>query len=151
MYRICKRFEFQAAHVLSKHPGRCRFVHGHSYIVEVRLVADQLDENDMVCDFQALKAVVQTYLDGLDHSMLLNSADQANCARHADNPRKVAFDNCDPSSEVLAREIFMHTQRCLRAGPVENSNGVRYTLNPHARVQAVRVWETSTAWAEYRQ
>ena len=151
MYRICKRFEFQAAHVLSKHPGRCRFPHGHSYIVEVRLAADQLDENDMVCDFHALKAVVQTYLERLDHSMLLNSADAASCKVHADNPRKVVFEKTDPSSEVLAREVFLHTQRCLQAGRIEDSQGVGYTVNPHARVEAVRVWETSTAWSEYQQ
>lgn len=150
MYRICKHFEFQAAHVLSKHPGRCRFPHGHNYHVEVTLVADELDGNDMVCDFQALKAAVGAYLDTLDHAILLNSADQAAVRSQAENPRKVTFENADPSSEVLARAIFEQADRCLRQGEVIGPDGTRYALNPKARLEKVRVWETSSAWAEYR-
>lgn len=151
MYRICKSFEFQAAHVLSKHPGRCKFPHGHNYRVQVSLVADELDENDMVCDFQALKAVVEPYLDTLDHAMLINSSDEENVRRYADNPRTVIFDRCDPSSEVLARRIFEHIKSRMQTATIENREGLKFKLNPHTRVERVRIWETSTAWAEYTE
>ena len=151
MYRICKQFEIQAAHVLSKHPGPCRYPHGHTYRVEVTVAADALDEKDMVCDFHAVKLVVQEYLDRLDHAFLLNSADAGTCRAQAENPRKVIFENCDPSTEVLAREIFKHVKDRLRQGTVENSTGIRFTLNPRARLEKVRVWETSSAWAEYQE
>jgi len=150
MYRICKRFEFQAAHVLSKHPGRCRFPHGHSYIVDVTLASDKLDENDMVCDFSAIRAALADYLQRLDHSILLNSADGSSCQAQRDNPRKVVFENRDPSSEVLAREIFEHAQRQFQRGGISGSHGARDTLNPNVRVEKVRVWETSSSWAEYQ-
>ena len=29
--RIRRRFAFEAAHRLPKHPGKCRDLHGHSY------------------------------------------------------------------------------------------------------------------------
>ena len=151
MYRICKHFEIQAAHVLSKHPGPCRYPHGHTYRVEVTLAADALDENDMVCDFQAVKLAVSDYLDQLDHAFLLNSADAATCRTQQDNPRKMVFQNCDPSTEVLAREIFRHVKDSLRRAAVENSNGIRFPLNPRAHLEKVRVWETSNAWAEYQE
>ena len=54
-FRICKTFEIESGHMLSKHGGKCRFPHGHSRRIEVVLVADQLNAADMVCDFKALK------------------------------------------------------------------------------------------------
>ena len=66
MYRICKIFEIQAAHLLSKHPGKCKYPHGHSYRIEVVLESEQLDQNDMVCDFNALKICTEELLARLD-------------------------------------------------------------------------------------
>jgi len=149
VYRVCKHFEFQAAHVLGKHPGRCRYPHGHGYRVEVVLAAERLDDNDMVCDFGAIKAIVEECLDGWDHAMMINSADTRTVETQAENPRKVVFQDRDPSSEVLARELFEHIVRRLAQPTVENRHGVRYKLNPYAHLEKVRVWETSGAWAEY--
>ncbi len=47
-FRICKTFSIESGHILSKHPGKCRFPHGHSRTVEVVLTADHLDASDMV-------------------------------------------------------------------------------------------------------
>ena len=44
--------------MLSKHPDKCRFPHGHTRKVECVLVADTLDENEMVCDFKVVKGPV---------------------------------------------------------------------------------------------
>ena len=148
MYRICKQFEFQAAHVLSKHSGKCRYPHGHSYKVEITLSAEQLDDSEMVCDFHAITALVKEALEGFDHSILLNSADAASCESQKDNPRRIVFDNQDPTSEVLAQILFRHITEKLREGRI-SVNGVAYTINPHARIEKVRVWETTNAWAEY--
>ena len=57
-YRVCKVFEVESGHMLSKHPDRCRFPHGHSRRVEVVVAADELDSHDMVCDFKALKLAI---------------------------------------------------------------------------------------------
>ena len=48
MYRICKTFEVENAHMLSKHPEKCKFPHGHSRKIEVVISAAQLDSADMV-------------------------------------------------------------------------------------------------------
>ncbi len=69
--RIRRRFRFEAAHVLPKHPGRCRELHGHGYelVVTVRRPVDR--QSGMVMDFAELKAIVQErVLKPLDHSYL---------------------------------------------------------------------------------
>jgi len=152
MYRICKIFEIQAAHLLSKHPGKCRYPHGHSYRIEVTLQADQLDQNDMVCDFQAIKCCLEKLLEKLDHGVAVNSTDPNVKNIAATTDRLVRFENQDPTSEVLARWIFNGLQqRLASADKIQNTNGTTYTLNSRAKVKSVRIWETNTCWAEYRQ
>ena len=58
-YRIAKSFVVESGHMLSKHPGACRFPHGHSRTVEIVLVADTLDDRDMVVDFKAIKQALK--------------------------------------------------------------------------------------------
>ena len=57
-FRIAKTFTVESGHLLTKHPGACKFPHGHSRTVEVVLTADTLDARDMVCDFKALKQMI---------------------------------------------------------------------------------------------
>lgn len=152
MYRICKIFEIQAAHLLSKHPGKCKYPHGHSYRIEVVLESEQLDQNDMVCDFSALKICTEELLARLDHGLALNSADPnlKNVAKATD--RLLEFENQDPTSEVLARWIFQGLQdRLVHRPSVKNSDGSSFALNPAAKLKSVRIWETSTCWAQYSQ
>ena len=44
-FRVCKSFEIENGHMLSKHPDKCRFPHGHTRKVDCVLVADTLDDN----------------------------------------------------------------------------------------------------------
>ncbi len=76
-YRICRIFEIENGHMLSKHPDKCRFPHGHSRRVECVLEAPDLDEREMVCDFKVLKLVLSDYLDQYDHAMCMNTDDPA--------------------------------------------------------------------------
>ena len=104
LYRVCKAFEIESGHMLSKHPDRCRFPHGHSRRVELVLAAESLDENDMVCDFKALKLSVAQLLDDWDHAMAINSEDPSlGALRDASGERLIVFENEDPTTEVLAR------------------------------------------------
>ena len=61
-YRICKTFEIESGHMLSKHPDLCKFPHGHSRKVEFVLEAGELDQNEMVCDFKSLKEAMSQFL-----------------------------------------------------------------------------------------
>lgn len=74
-YRICKTFEIENGHMLSKHPDKCRFPHGHTRKVEFTLEADALDPNEMVCDFKVVKETMEALLDQYDHAMCVNTDD----------------------------------------------------------------------------
>ena len=54
--------------MLSKHPDKCQFPHGHTRKVEFVLESEDLDENEMVCDFKIIKEAVGEYIDTFDHA-----------------------------------------------------------------------------------
>jgi len=148
-YRICKSIEIENGHLLTKHPDKCRFPHGHTRKVEFVLEADALDDSQMVCDFKIIRDVVGEWLDGFDHALCMNTADPAYQefkARYGE--RVIGFDNLDPTTELLARTIFDHTQQALAAYATQSN--LRYRLAAGVRLLRVRVWETSSSWAEYR-
>ena len=147
-YRIAKTLTFESGHILTKHKGRCRFPHGHSRSVEVVLAAGQLDANDMVCDFKAVKRVLESFLDRWDHALCLNTADPGFALlQRTYGERIVPFANTDPTSEVMARTIFETLQEALKEQ--SNRSDAEYPIPPNVRLERVRVSETATSWAEY--
>ena len=145
-YRISKSFEIESGHVLSKHPGKCRFPHGHSRRIEVVLAAATLDANDMVCDFKAVKLALKTFLYSWDHALAINT-DDANFAFYQEKhgARIIPFVGTDPTSEVMAKTIFDEITRCLASA---NRQG-DFAIPAGVTVERVRVTETSSSWAEY--
>ena len=147
-FRISKTFEIESGHLLSKHPDKCRFPHGHSRRVEVVLAADQLDANDMVCDFQTVKTALGAFLEGWDHALCLNTNDpKFEFFRTAYGDHVIPFEKTDPTSEVMAKVIFEELKR--RLAEESKQPGPGYSVPPGVRVERVRVTETPSTWAEY--
>jgi 6-pyruvoyltetrahydropterin/6-carboxytetrahydropterin synthase len=147
-YRICKVIEIESGHMLSKHPEACRFPHGHTRRVEFVLESDDLDANEMVCDFKVIRDAVGEYLDTLDHALCMNTDDPAfSDFRARYGGRVVGFLHQDPTTEVLARTIFEVCAGRLAAHAARNPS--TFPLRPSVRLVSVRVWETSSSWAEY--
>jgi 6-pyruvoyltetrahydropterin/6-carboxytetrahydropterin synthase len=140
-FRIAKTFTIETGHLLTKHSGACRFPHGHSRTIEVVVWADSLDEREMVCDFSALKTLATEAVARYDHAFALNSADprfaemQAAYGKHV-----ISFPEIDPTTEVLARAIFLEVRARLATCA---------SLRHGVRLERVRVTETGTSWAEY--
>ena len=66
--RIRRSFRFEAAHHLPRHPGKCRELHGHSYLLVVAVERPIDADTGMVMDFADLKACVRReVVDRLDH------------------------------------------------------------------------------------
>ncbi len=72
--QIRKLFEFEAAHVLPFHPGKCARMHGHSYRLEIALrgsIRTDGPTRGMIQDFDEVETIVETLvLDALDHRNL---------------------------------------------------------------------------------
>ena len=147
-YRICRIFEIENGHMLSKHPDKCRFPHGHTRKVECILEAPDLDEREMVCDFKVVKLILSGYLDQYDHAMCMNTDDPAYAEfkeRYGD--RVIGYESEDPTTEILARDIFQHLRNSLDA--YRTGEAKEFPLRDSVKVVSVKVWETSSSWAEF--
>ena len=149
-YRICKTLEIENGHMLSHHPDKCRFPHGHTRKVEIVIEAHDLDENGMVCDFKIVKEAVGEYLDTFDHALCMNTQDPMfSTFKKAYGERVIPFTDTEPTTEVLAKTFFDAIEKHLTVYSAKE--GTRYKFRSNVRLIRVRVWETSSSWAEYQR
>jgi 6-pyruvoyltetrahydropterin/6-carboxytetrahydropterin synthase len=123
MFEVTIEETFAAGHALRNYRGKCENVHGHNYRCQVTLEGVELDEIGLLVDFVELKRVVHGVLDRLDHQWLNEFP---------------PFDVLNPSAENMARYIHQQVAEGLKV-----REGVRIAL--------VKLWETDTAYATYRQ
>ena len=118
--RVTKdQLTFCAGHFITYAGHQCERLHGHNYRTAVD-VAGSLDENYYVFDFIALKKLVQSITDRLDHRMLLPTQSRlihvevkdANVrVRHGDREWSFPRDDCvllpveNTTAELLARHV----------------------------------------------
>jgi len=147
-YRVCKTIEIENGHMLSRHPDKCRFPHGHTRRVEFVLEADDVDSNGMVCDFKVIKTAIGDYLEQFDHALCVNTDDPMFATlKTAYGNRVIGFDRTEPTTEVLAKTFF---DACVTGlSEYTKSESPRYPLRNSVKLVRVRVWETSSSWAEY--
>lgn len=68
MYQVTKRLEISAAHKLDlPYESKCANLHGHNWIVEITITANELTDYGMVLDFVEIKKMIH---DKLDHQNL---------------------------------------------------------------------------------
>ena len=114
--------DFDAAHWLPDHPGKCKALHGHRWVVTIELAAEGLDHQSMVTDFGEVKRTMGRLIDEqLDHRTL-NEVVQP------------------PTAEVLASTIFSWLDQLpigegvrLAAVTVQESPGCRVRYVPTRR------------------
>lgn len=89
--RVTRSFRFEAAHQLPWHEGKCKFLHGHGYRLEVT-VEGPVGDHGVVVDFADLKTVVnREVIDRFDHRYLNDLID-------------------NPTAELLAHECWKHLE-----------------------------------------
>ena len=113
--------------------GKCAHAHGHNGVIELEFYAEELDNRGMVFDFVDVKRSVREFVDTeIDHRMLLREDDPlVQVLKDIGEPVFVMKEN--PTAENIARLIFKKAR----------AQGVP--------VVAVRLWETPSAFAEYRE
>jgi len=107
--RVRRRFPFEAAHRLPNHPGKCRELHGHSYVLVVTVDRAVDPETGLAIDFGDLKAVVhREVIDRLDHRFVNDTIDNPT----AENMAAWMWRRLRPHLDGL-EEIELHeTERC---------------------------------------
>ena len=98
MYILTVESDFSSAHQLRGYRGKCENLHGHNWKVKVTVRVRELDKLGMGVDFKTLKQQVNIVVDELDHRDL------------NEHP---AFQDCNPSSEHIARYFFIQLKGVL--------------------------------------
>ncbi len=134
--------------MLSTHPERCRFPHGHTRIIEVVVEGDRLNPQGMLVDFKALKLALERYVDRYDHALAVNSNDPAYQDLKGRFPDEafVVFDQEEPTTERIARDIYDYASEIFAKGYQDGPYRIEKGQN---RVVRVRVGETPSSWAEF--
>ncbi len=133
MFSVTKEIRFCYGHRLLEYAGKCRHLHGHNGVAVITLAAEGLDRLGMVMDFTLLKNVVGGWIDNqLDHKMLLHRDDPALAYLKAQGEPVFVMD-VNPTAENIARLIF------------------DFALSQGFPVVEVKLWETDTSCATYRQ
>jgi 6-pyruvoyltetrahydropterin/6-carboxytetrahydropterin synthase len=108
MITCTRRLEFDAGHRLIEHEGKCRYLHGHRYVLEATFSADSLDSLGRVIDFGVIKEKLGKWLDEhWDHTTILHEKDRSLGESIASHTKQVIYylpDN--PTAENMAAYIF---------------------------------------------
>lgn len=135
---ITKRYRTETGHRLDNYDGKCSHYHGHSYLWEITVYCEDLDNRGMVIDFSELKAAIKTVLEPLDHCMLLHEDDPGveymkTATATNDKPQRLILLDRNPTAENMAKIFGAWIDRLLPE---------------HVEVCSVRLWETADSYAE---
>ena len=133
MITVTKEYEAEIAHRLHEHKGVCQFIHGHSYKFFITAAADEL-QGGMIIDFKHLKKAIDDVVGIWDHSLLLYEKDPLIPCLYGMHGIKLYVLPFIPTAENMGEYV----------GKVMNRAARGY------RVVAVKIYETSTSYAEWR-
>lgn len=136
--RTCtRRVEFDAGHRVTRHGSKCRNLHGHRYVVELKAAASALDDSGFVIDFGVLKGIVGAWIDeNLDHGFVCHPDDPLLPVVRAQGWKVYVMPDGEPTAENIAAHLFAVGSELLA-----KSSGVVLV--------SVRVYETPNCWADY--
>ena len=91
--------------------------------------------------------MMNDFLEQFDHSLCMNTEDphfKDLVAAYGD--RIIPFEGEDPTSEVMARTIYKFAEKALKEA---SETPLEWPVRSSVILERVRVWETSSSWAEY--
>ena len=119
---VTRRFEFDYAHRVLWHQGKCANLHGHRGVAEVTVSSPELDPMGMVVDFAVLKDKVGGWIDEFwDHNLLLHYLDPLaeyvpSITGHLPGKKPFIFDRelGNPTAENMAKQIRWQVATAIR-------------------------------------
>lgn len=146
IFRVRRKFAFDAGHRIANHQGQCRHLHGHRYVMELTLAGlleadERASDYGMVLDFGAIKTIAHAaVIDRWDHAFLVDSRDDVvvNFLKTLPDHKTVILDG-PPTAEWLAKTAFN-----ILAPLYEQAFETRLKL------ESVLLFETPNCAAEYQ-
>ena len=108
MIKCTRKIEFDAAHRILDHESKCKYMHGHRYVVEATFTADDLDNLGRIVDFGVIKELLGGWIDeNFDHNTILSTADKKlGDFIEEQTGQKVYYFDYHPTAENIARYLF---------------------------------------------
>jgi 6-pyruvoyltetrahydropterin/6-carboxytetrahydropterin synthase len=122
MFKLIVKKEFSSAHILNGHPGNCKRMHGHNWLVEAEVRGSNTNEIGMVIDFKEIKNNLQGIIDKLDHQYL-NDIEP--------------FTNENPTAENISKYIYKELSKNI------NTDNIK--------VSEIKLWETNNSAVTYTE
>ena len=94
---------FSSCHFIPMH-DKCSRLHGHSYIVRIRLEGEQ-DESGMVMDFVILKKKLRSMIAEMDHKVLLPA--RSKIVKITEKDGSVEVSSCNKRYVFPAEDVLM--------------------------------------------
>lgn len=133
---VVKEFTFDSAHHLPGYEGKCRWMHGHTYRLQVGVNGPVCEESGMVIDFAEIKTFMEEILEMLDHHVLNELGDAH---------ERGGFYHPFPARNPTAENMVVWLDKEL------NEKLFHETQNQTLLVSFIRLWETPTSYAEVRR
>lgn len=112
MYFLETSAAFDAAHFLAGYEGKCANIHGHHWVVEVKIGGRELSQSGekrgMLIDFGDLKNLVRGLAEKFDHTLLYErgSLREKTLEALSEEGFRLAELSYRPTAENLARDFY---------------------------------------------
>ena len=138
--RVTKEFDFEMAHALDCHDGKCHNIHGHTYGLKVTFVGEPIDapgmpKDGMVIDFSDIKKIVKhNVVDVFDHALVLRNNSRFLATLNKEiNPRLILV-----PYQPTAEKVLEHMIEIIQSHMPDNM-----------KLHSALLRETKTSYAEW--
>lgn len=137
--RITKEFRYEGAHALMGYDGKCRHIHGHSYILYVTVCGAPAQDcncakDGMLMDFTDLKAIVnKNIIEHFDHALVIRR----------DAP--LAKELCSEYKNVVAVDFQPTCENLI----IHFAQTLTMNLPEGVRLHHLKLYETATSFVEW--
>jgi 6-pyruvoyltetrahydropterin/6-carboxytetrahydropterin synthase len=137
MISCTRKIEFDAGHRVIGHQNKCKYLHGHRYVLEVTAESSELDNLGMVVDFGELKDLVKTWIDEyFDHNVILSREDEKlGSFISSITGQKVYYLDDNPTAENIA----LYLKKVIFPKIFQDS---------HFKITKVKLYETPNCFVE---
>lgn len=137
--RITKEFRYEGAHALYNYDGKCKYIHGHSYILYVTVTGEPINDtmnskDGMLLDFTDLRSIVnETVIDKFDHALVLRG-NAPLAAEIGEAYKNVVLVDFQPTCENIISYFAV---------------AIKERLPKNVNLHSLKLYETATSYVEW--
>ena len=107
MFTVMREYQFDAAHRLLGHKGKCKNLHGHRYTVVATFSSATLNPEGMVIDYGDIDSIFKVVVEPCDHATLVSTDDTELERFAASCGSRLVLVQGPTTAETLAK-VFYH-------------------------------------------